>query len=312
MRTRRALPPLNALRAFEAAARHLSFTRSARELHVTQAAVSHQVKALEQFLGCKLFERRTRALGLTDEGRALLPVASGAFASLLEATERIQSGELRRHLTVSVLPSFAARWLVPRLRRFRRAHPEIELHLQPSTALADLGRGEADIAIRWGRGRYTGLAVQRLMGDESFPVCSPQLLRGPKRLRKPSDLGRHILLHDDNDDDWLEWLAAAGIADARATRGMFFADASLMLQAAADGLGVALGRRVLVSGDLRTGRLVRPFAVSVPAKLAYFLVCQPVRLVEPKIEAFRSWVIAETASDRRSQAGGPLDARERG
>jgi LysR family glycine cleavage system transcriptional activator len=298
MRGRRELPPLNALRAFEAAARHLSFTTSARELHVTQAAVSHQVKALEEFLGCRLFERRTRALALTDEGRALLPVASGAFASILAATERIQSGELRRHLTVSVVPSFAARWLVPRLRRFRRAHPSVELHLQPSTALADLQRAEADVAIRWGRGRYAGLSVQRLMGDELFPVCSPDLMRGSKRLRHPSDLGGQILLHDDSDEDWAEWLAAAGVAAAKGSRGMFFTDASLMLQAAADGLGVALGRRVLVAGDLRAGRLVRPFPVSIPAKLSYFLVCQTARLHEKKIEAFRSWVLEETARDR--------------
>jgi LysR family glycine cleavage system transcriptional activator len=297
MRGRRELPPLNALRAFEAAARHLSFTTSASELHVTQAAVSHQVKALEEFLGCRLFERRTRALALTDEGRALLPVASGAFASILAATGRIQSGELRRHLTVSVVPSFAARWLVPRLRRFRRAHPDVELHLQPSTALADLQRAEADVAIRWGRGRYAGLSVQRLMGDELFPVCSPDLMRGPKRLRQASDLGRQILLHDDSEDDWTEWLAAAGVADAKGSRGMFFTDASLMLQAAADGLGVALGRRVLVAADLRAGRLVRPFPVSIQAKLSYFLVCQTARLHERKIDAFRRWVLEETARD---------------
>lgn len=297
MRSRRQLPPLNALRAFEAAARHSSFTRSAHELHVTQAAISHQVKTLEIFLGCRLFERRTRALSLTDEGRALWPVASGAFASLLEASERIRSGTLGRHLSVSVLPSFAARWLVPRLRRFRRRHPEIELHLQPSPALADLARGEADVAIRWGRGRYSGLSVQRLMGDALFPVCSPDLLRGPKRIRQAGDLLQQILLHDDNDDDWPEWLAAAGVDKPELPRGMFFSDASLMLQAAADGLGVALGRKVLVAGDLKSGRLVRPFEVEIPAKLAYFLVCQSTRLQEKKIEAFRRWILEETADE---------------
>lgn len=292
------LPPLNALRSFEAAARHLSFTDSARELAVTQAAISHQVKALEAFLGCRLFERRTRALALTDEGRALLPVASSAFANVAAAVQRIRSGEVRRGLTVSVLPSFAARWLMPRLRRFRRAHPEIELHITPTTELADLSRGDADIAIRWGRGRDPGLAVERLLGDELFPVCSPALLRGRKRIRNPADLLQHVLLHDERDDEWHAWLAQAGVTDARGARAMFFSDASLLLQAAVDGLGVALGRGVLVASELRAKRLVRPFASSIATAQSYYLVCQPTRIAEPKIRAFREWVMAEAGRVR--------------
>ncbi|MET0388866.1 MAG: transcriptional regulator GcvA [Polyangiales bacterium] len=297
---RPALPPLNALRSFEAAARHLSFTTSARELAVTQAAISHQVKALEAFLGCRLFERRTRALALTDEGRALLPVASGAFASVAAAVQRIRSGEVRRGLTVSVLPSFAARWLMPRLRRFRRGHPEIELHITPTTELADLARGEADVAIRWGRGRDPGLAVERLLDDELFPVCSPALLRGRKRIRSPADVLQHVLLHDERDDDWHTWFARAGVPDARGGRAMFFTDASLLLQAATDGLGVALGRGALVGSELRAKRLVRPFAISIATAHSYYLVCEPTRVAEPKIRAFREWVLGEAA---RAQPG---------
>jgi LysR family glycine cleavage system transcriptional activator len=289
---RPALPPLNALRSFEAAARHLSFTASARELAVTQAAVSHQVKALEEFLGCRLFERRTRALALTHEGRALLPAASAAFAGLAEAVERIRSGEVRRALTVSVLPSFAARWLVPRLRRFRRAHPQIELHVKPAAELVDLTRDEADVAIRWGRGRYPGLAVEHLRGDTLFPVCRPGLVRGGR----PHELLRHTLLYDDDaHDDWPRWLEAAGVAVGRRPRAMIFSDASMMLQAAAGGLGVALARGVLVAAELRAGRLVQPYPLTIPAVFSYYLVCLPARAQEPKLRAFREWVVAEIA-----------------
>lgn len=292
---RPAFPSLNALRSFEAAARHLSFTASARELSVTQTAVSHQVKALEDFLGCRLFERRVRALSLTHEGRALLPVASAAFASVASAIERIRSGEVRRRLTVSVVPSFAARWLVPRLRRFRRAHPEIELHILPTGELVDLARDQIDVAIRWGRGRYPGLSIERLMGDELFPVCAPALLRGRKRIRKPRDLLEHVLLHEDVDDEWRAWREAAGLADSRGARGMYFSDASLMLQAAADGVGVALGRGVLVEADLRAKRLVRPFQASIPARYSYYLVSLPGRADEANVRAFREWVLREVA-----------------
>jgi LysR family transcriptional regulator, glycine cleavage system transcriptional activator len=289
------LPPLNALRSFEAAARHLSFTASARELAVTQAAISHQVKTLEDFLGCKLFERRTRALALTHEGRALLPVASAAFESLADAATRIRSGEVRRGLSVSVLPSFAARWLVPRLRRFRRAHPGIELHVKPSTELVDLTRAEADIGIRWGRGRYPGLAVEHLLDDTLFPVCSPRL----RRARRPRDLLRHVLLYDDDaHDDWPRWFEAAGVAAPHEARAMIFSDASMMLQAAVDGLGVALARGVLVAAELRAGRLLRPFELAIPATFSYYLACVPARAEEPKIRAFRDWILAEIARDR--------------
>ncbi|HKP63652.1 MAG TPA: transcriptional regulator GcvA [Polyangiales bacterium] len=291
------LPPLNALRSFEAAARHLSFTAAARELSVTQAAVSHQVKALEDFLSCKLFERRTRALALTHDGRALLPVASAAFESLEGAVQRIRSGEVRRGLTVSLLPSFAARWLVPRLGRFRRAAPHIELHVKPSTELVDLARDEADVAIRFGRGRYPGLAVEHLLDDELFPVCRPGMLRG----RRPRDLLRHVLLYDDDaHTDWPHWLEAAGVIAKHEPRAMVFSDASMMLQAAVDGLGVALARRVLVAAELRAKRLVRPFELSIPAGSSYYFVCLPARAQEPKIRAFRDWLRAEIARERRA------------
>jgi LysR family glycine cleavage system transcriptional activator len=277
----------------------LSFTKSARELHVTQTAVSHQVKTLEQYLGCRLFERKTRALALTDAGRALLAASSAAFAGIADATERITSGQVRRTLKVSVLPSLAARWLLPRLGRFRTAQPDVELHLLPSSELADVARGEADIGIRWGRGHYPGLTVHRLLGDELFPACRPALLRGASRLRSPQDLARHPLLHDENDDDWQAWQAAAGIAPTRHPHGIYFSDASLLIQAAVDGLGVGLVRRVLVEAELRKGSLVRPFPIAIPARNAYFLVYQPARTEEPKIRAFRDWISGEVGRSVR-------------
>lgn len=298
MRQRARLPSLNALRAFEAAARHLSFTRSARELSVTQAAVSHQVKALETQLGLRLFERRTRALALTDEGRAYLPVVSDAFDRVAEATERLTSGDVKRRLTVSVVPSLAARWLVPRLKRFRRLHPEIDLRLVPSTELANVNAGDADVGIRWGLGRYPGLSVTHLVGDEVFPVASPSTMRGNKRPRAPRDLARQVLLHDENHADWQEWLGAFG-GGVEPRRGIVFTDASLMIQAAIEGLGVAMGRRVLVREELRAGRLVRPFAEALPCRFSYYFVCAKARAEDAKIAAFRGWLVSETVRDER-------------
>lgn len=295
MHRRRSLPSLNALLAFEAAARRLSFTTGAKELAVTQAAVSHQIKALETALGCRLFDRRVRALALTDGGSALLPILTEAFDRIADATARIATGQVKRRLVVSVVPSFAARWLVPRLRRFRKAYPEIELSVVPSADLIELTKGEADVGIRWGMGRYPGLAVTRLLGDELFPVCSPALLARRPRLRNPSDLARHVLLHDDSHADWVAWLETCGERNVDARRGFVFTDASLLIQAATDGLGVAMGRRVLVSEELRAGRLRRPFEMSLPSRASYFFTCAKGRADEPKIAAFRSWLLAEAA-----------------
>lgn len=295
IRTR--LPPLNALRAFECAARHLSFTRAAAELHVTQAAISHQVKALEEYLGLKLFRRLNRALLLTEEGQAYAASLNEAFALMQHATGRLYALQAASPLTVSVLPSFAARWLVPRLGRFRQRWPDADLLIDPSTRLADLQGGEVDVAIRYGRGRYPGLHAERLLGEALFPVCSPQLLASAGQLAQAADLARLPLLHDDDHGDWLAWLDAVGAKNVQAMRGSVFTDSSLLLQAAIAGQGVAMARGVLADDALREGLLVRPFPQSLPVELAYHLVCLPERAQQPKIARFRDWLMDEASGN---------------
>jgi LysR family glycine cleavage system transcriptional activator len=291
----RDLPPLNAARAFEAAARHLSFTRAAAELFVTQAAISHQVKALEEHLGLKLFRRLPRRVLLTDEGQRYARALTDAFTRLADATARLHAPVQRRILTVSVLPSFAARWLVPRLGRFRAQHPNIDVRLAPQTEPADFAHDDVDIGIRFGLGRYPGLRTDRLLGDETFPVCSPRLCRGRRALRSAADLRHHVLLHDERHDEWRAWLLAAGVTDVDATRGPIFTDASMLVQAAVEGQGVALARRVLAEEELARGNLVRPFALSLPSARAYFVVAPRATAEQPKNRVFRDWLLEEAA-----------------
>jgi LysR family glycine cleavage system transcriptional activator len=289
----RRLPPLNALRVFEAAARHLSFTRAAEELNVTQAAVSHQIKGLEARLGLKLFHRLNRALLLTDQGQAYFPPVRDALDTLAQATERLGATDTAGRLTVSTLVSFAANWLVPRLGRYRALHPEIDVRITTSDFLVEFAREDVDLAIRYGGGDWRGLDAARLMTEEVFPVCSPGLLdRGPP-LRDPSDLRHYTLLHDEMREDWRMWLMAAGATDIDATRGPSFSNSNLVVQAAIAGEGVALGRSVLVADDLDAGRLVRPFEMSLPGEFAYYVVCPEATAGRPKIEAFRDWLLDE-------------------
>ncbi len=294
----RRLPSLNALRAFEAAARHLSFTRAAGELHVTQAAISHQVKALEDWLGFRLFHRLSRELRLTEEGQAYLPALSDAFDGIERATARLKREDEPRFLTVSTMVSFAAGWLVPRLKRFRAAHPAVDVRLTTSDEFVDFDRDGVDIAIRYGRGGWPGLRVERLMEEDFFPVCSPGLRDGPAPLAEPADLRHHTLLHDDLTITWATWLDAAGVpglAGVKAERGPFFINSHLAFQAAIAGEGVAIGRSALVAGDIAAGRLVRPFDISLPADFAYYVVCPEASAVRPKVAAFRDWLFAEAA-----------------
>ena len=296
----RRLPPLTALRAFEAAARHLSFTRAANELFVTQAAISHQIKALESFLGVKLFHRQSRTLRLTSQGQEYLPAVNKAFDAIADATRRLLAHEARGTLTVSVLPSFAARWLVTRLGRFHERHPDISLRVAPSAELVDFSRDEVDVGIRFGNGRYPGLYACRLLTEDLFPVCSPALLRdADPPLRKPRDLEHFTLLHDDSYGDWRTWLLAAGVNNVDPARGTIFHDASMLLQAAVAGQGVAIARGVLAADYLKEGRLVRPFELSLPLDYAYYLVCPRASANDPKVEAFRDWLVAEVARDER-------------
>lgn len=290
---KRSLPPLNGLRAFEAAARHMSFTDAAEELSVTQAAISHQVRGLEQRLGLKLFVRRNRSLLLSEAGQAYLPSVRSAFDQLNEATEKLLQKDKGGHLTVTTTASFAMKWLVPRLGGFQRANNEIDVRISTGTGLVDFSREDVDIGIRYGRGQWPNLMAERLVAEDVMPVCAPSLLKGPNGLKKPADLKRFTLLHIGNfPDDWQVWLTAAGVKGVDASRGVSFDFALAAYQAAMDGLGVALGRNPLVEPDLKAGRLVVPFEFKRSSDFAYYLVYPPEAIRRRKIKAFRDWIVS--------------------
>jgi LysR family glycine cleavage system transcriptional activator len=293
------LPSLNGLRAFEAAARHLSFTKAAAELNVTQTAISHQIRRLEQELGISLFVRQNRALTLTPEARDYLPGVRAAFNDLRLATDRLQRKENDHVLTVSTLASLAAKWLLPRLSAFQEAHPGIDVRITTSTALVDFKGGDVDAAIRYGRGLWPGLRADWLTADQLFPVCSPALLSGDKPLRCPQDLANHALLHTSGayDDDWRLWLTAAGLpANSSKQPGLTFDLIFMTVQAAIDGIGVAIGRTTYVEGDIAKGRLVVPFKITLPADAGFYLVSPEANAEKPKLAAFRQWLLASVQS----------------
>jgi LysR family transcriptional regulator, glycine cleavage system transcriptional activator len=295
----RRLPSLNALKAFEAAARHESFTRSAQELNVTQGAVSHQVKALEAELGLRLFNRERQRLVITDAGRAYLEVVRDAFDRLAVGTNRLLQMQKSGVLNVSTSPNFAAKWLVHRLGRFVEGQPDIDLRVSASLQHIDFAREDFDMAIRHGDGQWPGLHVARLCAEELFAVCNPKFLRGRSGLRSPADLGRHTLLHTTDRRGWVDWLEAAGAVGVDAARGSVFNQASMAIDAAIDGQGVALARSALAAWDLLAGRLVRPFKFSLKVSYAYWIVCPKSTADLPKIAAFRAWLMAEAAEDAR-------------
>ncbi|MGQ9368961.1 transcriptional regulator GcvA [Azospirillum sp. ST 5-10] len=301
----RRLPPLNALRTFEAAARHLSFTKAAEELHVTQAAVSHQIKALEEWLGMPLFRRLNRALLLTEAGQAYLPPLRDAFDAMADATDRLHRNDSTGSLTISTMPSFAAKWLVMRLGRFQTAHPDLELRLLTTSQMVDFAQQDVDLAIRFGRPPWPDVQADWLMNDPVFPVGAPSLLAGGRAVARPADLLAHTLLHDDYEITWGTWFAAAGVESADTKRGPRFTDSALLLQAAIEGQGIALARQVLVADDLAAGRLVRLFDTVLPGTHAYYVVAPPHYFTRPKVKAFRDWLFAEAG---RTPAGRPADA----
>jgi LysR family transcriptional regulator, glycine cleavage system transcriptional activator len=306
----RRLPPLNALRAFEAAARHLSFTRAASELNVTQAAISHQVKALEHHLGVPLFRRLNRALLLTEQGQTLFPAVRDALDNLAEAAARLRARETGGTLTVSTLPSFAVKWLVPRMSHFQDRHPDIDLRISAKEYLVDFARDGIDVAIRFGRGKWPGVRVEWMADEALTPVCSPALL---SELRSPGDLAHTTLLHEDmlplpSFPTWETWLAAAGVDGVDASRGPRFSHTHLMLQAAMDCRGVALGQMLIVGDDLAAGRLMAPFSFRLPTGCGYYIVCLPAAADRPKVKAFREWVMAELNGSGRSREA-PADER---
>lgn len=288
------LPSLNGLRAFEAAARHLSFTRAATELNVTQTAISHQICRLEEQLGMSLFERRTRELRLTREAASYLPAVQAAFDELRQATARLQRPNRDALLTVSTTASLAAKWLVTRVAAFQDANPGIEVRITTSAHLVDFRREEIDMAVRYGRGHWPGLRAHWLMAEDIFPVCSPALLHAPKPLRQPADLAHHTLLHTTaSREDWQLWLTAAGLPTSiAARRGLSFDQGFMAVQAAVDGLGVALGRTRFVEADIAAGRLVVPFDLALPADAGFYIVAPEETADTPKIALFHDWLIA--------------------
>jgi len=292
------LPPLKTLPAFEAASRLLSFTEAAEELHITQAAVSHQIKHLEEAMGVRLFRRLNRALMLTEEGESFARAVRDSLHDIATAAERVKRLDAAGPLNVSCLPSFASAWLVPRLARFRAEHPEIEIRLDADYEVTDFDHEDIDIAIRWGTGGNPDLREVHLMTEEVFPVCSPVLLNDPARpLKTPSDLKHHTLLHDDVRTDWRVWMKAADVTDVDPYKGPRYNYANLVLQAAIAGEGVALGRSAIVHDALELGQLVRPFEFAIPSDYAYWVVCPEDRADRPKIKAFSDWLLAQAAMD---------------
>jgi LysR family glycine cleavage system transcriptional activator len=292
---------LNAVKAFEAAARHLSFTRAAEELFVTQAAVSHQIKALEDFLGLKLFRRKNRSLLLTEEGQSYFLDIKDIFIELGEATNRLLARSAVGSLTVSMSPSFAIQWLVPRLAKFSEKNPDIDVRIKAVDSDASSLTDDVDVAIYYGQGNWPGLRADKLRNEVLIPVCSPLLLNGPKPLIQPSDLKLHTLLHDSSRQDWQAWFRQCGVTDINVNQGPIFSHSSLVLQAAAHGQGVALGYSVLARPDIKAGRLVCPFSEVLVSKDAYYLVCQQNHSEIGKISAFREWMVDMFAEESRSE-----------
>jgi LysR family glycine cleavage system transcriptional activator len=293
----RRLPPLNALKAFEAAARHESFTRAAEELFVTQGAVSHQVKALELELGIKLFNRERQRLIITDAGREYLTILRDAFDRIAVGTERLLQRQSSGVLTVSTSPDFAAKWLVSRLGRFAEEHPSIDLRVSATLHHVDFAREDVDLAVRHGDGNWAGFDVTRLSSEALFPVCSPKLLSGRNRLTKPADVLKFPLIHVDDRKDWARWLESAGVQGVELAHGPVLNRVSMAIDAAVDGQGIVLARSTLAATDLINGRLLRPFAEELRLSKTYWIICPKVTTTLPKIVTFRDWLLAEAAID---------------
>jgi LysR family glycine cleavage system transcriptional activator len=300
------LPPLNALRAFEASARQLSFTKAAEELFVTQAAISHQIKSLEEFLGIKLFMRKNRALLLTEEGQSYYADIKDIFNAIHEATEKLLARGAKGAITVSLQPSFAIQWLVPRLSAFNRLHPDIDVRIkavdQPDNSLTE----DVDVAIYYGRGHWPKVHADKMYNEFLVPVCSPALLNGPKPLKNISDLQYHTLLHDTSRRDWKRWFNAVGVKATNVNHGPIFSHSSMVLQAAIHGQGVALAHNTLAKPDLDSGRLVMPFPDVLLSKDGYYFVCREHQLDIGKIAAFREWLLETIEIEQEDISNGQI------
>jgi LysR family glycine cleavage system transcriptional activator len=319
--SRRRLPPLDLLVGFEAAARHLSFTKAASELFLTQSAISRQVQALEEALGVALFQRRHRELLLTDQGQLLAHEASKILEQLRDVTHRIRGVGAPTPLSVTTIVSFASLWLIPRLPRFREAHPSTDVRISADNQLVNLTRERIDVAIRYCAPDAAPAGAVKLFGEEVMPVCSPELLRNPKRpLVTPQDLQHQVLLHDDWSpaQPWLEWgpwLQAHGVIGLRPAGELGFSHYDQMIQAAIDGQGVALGRWPLLSGPIRRGKLIAPFeprtlsGQAPRTTRAFFIFCEPRSAARPEVQSFVNWLIAEAMSESRIEGPPSLRAK---
>lgn len=288
----RKLPPLLALRVFECAARHLSFTRAAEELCVTQAAVSHQIRALEEWFGQPLFLRLNRALKLTEAGQRMVGPLTVAFDIMADVTADVAAGDDREVLNVAALDSFASAWILPRLSDFHRRFPDIDLHFLARPIEEDaLAAGDADVEIRYGQGHWPGMHVYEFLKEDIFPVCSPALLEGCSDPLQLADLGRFDLLHDVMSIDWQLFLAHFGVTSVNVRRGFGFTHSHLVTQACILGNGFALGREALVADPIARGELVRPFPESLPSGQSYYIVCRPDDADSASVKAFSYWLM---------------------
>ena len=289
----RQLPPLNSLKSFEAAGRLLSFTEAARELNVTQAAISHQVKVIEEYLGISLFDRYPRRLTLTEQGKALLPEVTEAFDRVSGAIAELGEQRYSNKISVRLGPSFAARWLSPRLKYFWLQYPEIDLSLfHVANAPTDFEREDIDIAVTYGNGDWPGVEAERLLPLDFFPICSPAFLDNDKPLTDLDNLRYYTLLHDADHEGWHDWLALAGVEGVNPDMGNIIDDTNVLIQAAIDGQGIALGSSAFVQDLLDSGRLVRQFDITLRSVNAYFVVCPPSHLKNPAVQAFRDWLLS--------------------
>jgi LysR family glycine cleavage system transcriptional activator len=304
----RRMYPLNALRAFEASARHLSFVKAAQELSVTPAAVSHQVKKLEEYLGLSLFRRGARGLLLAESGQLLMGDLREIFLGLDKAMERVIDSDTRGSLTLSVAPTFAVMWLIPRLQKFYALHPDIDVRISTGLGLVDFQRDDFDAAIRLGDGQWFGLEATKLFDESVTPMCSPRLLEGPNALKTPDDLANHVLLHNhsmDFDPDaptWDTWLEAAGVSGVNTSRGTHFSLPDYGLQASIDGAGVVLGWCALAAKDLAAGRVVEPFELTLSLGSSFYLVYPQAHSLRPNIAALRDWLIREVREGENNQS----------
>lgn len=302
MPMKRSLTHLNAIRAFESVARHLSFAKAAQELHVTPGAVSQQVKSLEGYLGVELFRRTKRGILLTEAGQAVLPDIREGMERIANGVAKLRHQRGREILTVTVSPSFAAKWLIPRLERFRERHPGIDIRLDTTARLVEMESEGVDVAVRYGSGSYPGLEVTPFLTERVFPVCAPEFIDGPHPLRVPEDLRWHALLHDDTMEGapgfptWPLWLEKAGVKDPDPSRGIHFNSSMLVIQAALNGQGVALGRSVIVDDDLRAGRLLKPFTLDCSLRFAYHIVYPPKSADLPRAATFIQWLLDEAGN----------------